>query len=276
MKSNLAIGAAIAGAALLGALAVAYSNAQPGKGGQSVKAGAPTTAAFDSAQEEAIRTIVRAYLTEHPEVLVDALNGYEEKQRIAQEAAMLENAQKNLTILASAEHGFVAGADPAAADVVVIELFDYHCSFCKRAMGTVRDLTRNDKRVKVVFRELPILREESDYAAKAALAAREQGKYAELHFAMMEATGVLTKERIEEIAKKAGLDVARLKADAEKPGVKTALAETERIARDMEVDGTPTFIIASVDGGFVEVIPGFRAEALNEAISKAKKAAKKK
>ena len=67
-----------------------------------MKAGAPTTAAFDSAEEEAIRTIVRAYLTDHPEILVEALNGYEDKQRVAQETAMQENAVKNLAAISSA------------------------------------------------------------------------------------------------------------------------------------------------------------------------------
>lgn len=275
MKTRLALGAALVGAGLLGALAVAYSNAGADKSGQSVKSGAPTTAAFDGPQEEAIKTIVREYLVEHPEILVEALNGYEEKQRVAQESAMQENAVKHLAALSSPEHGYVAGADPSRARVVVVELFDYHCGFCKRAMGLVQELVKDDPDVKVAFRELPILREESEFAAKAALASRAQGKYADFHFALMGATGVLTKDRIKEIAKSRGLDVARLEADWNSREIETALDETKRIAEDMRVDGTPTFIIATLDGGYVEVIPGFRAESLTEAIAEAKKIARK-
>lgn len=275
MKINPAVGAALAGAALLGATIVAYGNAQSAKPAQSVKAGEPTTAAFDGAEEEAIRTIVRSYLIDHPEVLVEALDAYSEKERVAAETKALDNARKNLAALTAPDHGFVAGSNPAAAQVVVIELFDYHCGFCKKAMGMVRELTKADPAVKVVFRELPILREESEYAAKAALAARTQGKYSELHFAMMSATGILTKDRISEIARANGVDVKRLEADIGSAAVKKSLEETEKIAREMAVDGTPTFIIASLDGDFIEVIPGFREESLIEAIAKAKKAAKK-
>jgi protein-disulfide isomerase len=275
MKSKFAVGAALVGAGLLGALAVAYSNADQAGGGQSVRSSAPTTAAFDSAEEEAIRTIVRSYLIDHPEVLVEALNGYEDKQRVAQETAMQENAVKHLAALASPEHGHVAGADPARANVVVVELFDYHCGFCKRATGMVRELTKSDPAVKVAFRELPILREESEFAARAALAARAQGKYAELHFALMDASGVLTRDRIKDIAKSHGLDVGKLEADAASPETTLALDETRRIADAMRVDGTPTFVVASLDGGFVQAIPGFRAEDLAEAIAAAKKVAKK-
>ena len=275
MNRNIAVGAALGGAALLGALAVAYSSAQGDKAGQSVKSGAPTTASFDGAEEEAIRTIVRNYLLEHPEVLVDSLNAYSEKKEAEERSSLVDGARKNLAALVSPDHGYVSGANPAAATVAVIELFDYHCGYCKKAAGLVRELTKSDPAVKVVFRELPILREESEYAAKAALAAREQGKYADLHFAMMGATGVLTKERVADIARGKGLDLKKLEADAEGKTVKQAIDETDRIARELKVDGTPTFIVASLNGEFVEVIAGFSAEKVTDAIAAAKKASKK-
>ncbi|MEQ1929238.1 MAG: DsbA family protein [Parvularculaceae bacterium] len=276
MNRNLAIGAALGGSALLGALAVAYSNAQGDKSGQSVKAGAPTTTAFDGAEEEAIRTIVRNYLLEHPDILVDSLNAYSERKEAEDRSNALATARKNLAALVSPDHGFVAGANPAAAQVAVIELFDYHCGYCKKAVGLVRDLTKSDPAVKVVFRELPILREESEYAAKAALASRAQGKYYDLHFAMMGATGILTKERIAGIAKEKGVDLARLEADINSKVVKESIEETDKVARDLRVDGTPTFIVASLNGEFIEVIPGFSAEKVMEAVAAAKKSAKKK
>ncbi|NWG70641.1 MAG: DsbA family protein [Parvularculaceae bacterium] len=280
MKNNIAIGAALGGAALLGALAVAYSSAQgdktsgaaPAKSTVAPPPATPSTTTFSAAEEQAVRAIVRNYLIEHPEVLIEAMQSYDRKQ----ETARLDLARSKLAVLVSPEHGYVAGANPAAAQVVVIELFDYHCGFCKKAVGLVRDLTKTDPSVKVVFRELPILREESEYAAKAALAARAQGKYQELHFAMMEAAGVLTKERVEEIAKSKGVDVARLKADIQSKSVKESLDETESVARDLEIDGTPTFIVASVNGEFVDVVSGFSAERVTEAIAEAKKAARKK
>jgi len=276
MNRNIAIGAALGGAALLGALAVAYSNAQGDKSvGKTVSVPAPvtrSTTAFTTDEEQAVRAIVRNYLLEHPEVLVEAMQAFDRKQ----ETARLDLAKSKIAALVAPEHGYVAGANPATAQVAVIELFDYHCGFCKKATGLVRELTKSDPAVKVIFRELPILREESEYAAKAALAARAQGKYQEFHFAMMESTGVLTKERVEEIAKSKGIDLARLHADISSRAVKESIEETERIARDLDVDGTPTFIIASLNGDFVEVVGGFSPERVADAIAEAKKAAKRK
>lgn len=273
MNKNIAVGAALAGAALLGALAVAYSNAQGDKGApkqpeQSHKVAAATTSAFSLDQEQAIRSIVRTYLLEHPEVLLEVSAAFEAKQA----SARLDTARENLAALTSAEHGFVSGANPAAAKVAVVELFDYHCGYCKKAMGMVRDLTKSDPAVKVVFRELPILRQESEYAAKAALASRAQGKYYDLHFAMMGATGILTKDRVAAIAKEKGVDLARLEADINGKTVQESISETEEIARALNVDGTPTFIVASTNGAFIDVIPGFSAESVMKAIAEAKKA----
>lgn len=283
MKQKLALIAALGAAALLGALAVAYSNAEPpaAKAAKPVAAStAPaatvvkaSTNAFSASQETAIREIVRAYLIEHPEVLADAARAYDEKQSQLQEEAGKNGVRANLAELLSDEDGYRAGKDVAKAKVAVIELFDYHCGFCKKAVPLVRELTKSDPAVKFVFRELPILREESEFAAEAALAARAQGKYQELHFAMMEATGALTKERIFDIARQKGLDVAKLQADIKSPAVRKALDETHRIAREMRIDGTPAFIVTTLDGSYVEVIPGLPRDNLKAAIANAKKAA---
>ncbi|MBY0420937.1 MAG: DsbA family protein, partial [Parvularculaceae bacterium] len=246
MKDNLAIGLALAGAAALGALAVAYSNAQPerklGPPTQqteaaaptlSVKAtapAAPTTSTFNAQQEGAIREIVRQYLLQHPEVLADAA-AFDKKQSAISAAAARDGVKKNLAELLSDEDGARAGKNIAKAKVAVIELFDYHCGYCKHAAPIVKQLTQSDESVKIVFRELPILRKESEYAAEAALAARAQGKYTELHFAMMDASGVLSRERILDIAKKTGLDAAKLDADTKSPKIRKAIDETRRIAR---------------------------------------------
>lgn len=267
LNVKIAGGAALLGAVALGAAITAFSNAQPDRSAGE----APRGDIFSAAEEAEIRAILREYLMENPEVLIDSLNAYSERQRADAEARASEAAKANLAALLDERHGYIAGAAPAKAKVAVIELFDYHCSFCKRAAGMVRELTRNDPAVKVVFRDLPILRPESEYAARVALAARAQGKFEALHFAFMDASGVLTRERVDAIAREAGVDMTALEKALKDPALDAALAETDRIAREMLADGTPTFIVAAVDGSYVEVIPGLREEALREAIKKAKK-----
>lgn len=268
MQVRILIGAALVGAAVLGAVVAGFSSAQPES--------AATTDSFDAAEEGAIREIVRNYLLDNPEILIESLNAYAAKERAQSETRFKDGARENLDALIAGEAGFVTGANPAAATVAVIEFFDYHCSYCKRAAGLVQDLTKTDPSVKVVFRELPILRPESDYAAQVALASRAQGKYADLHFAMMGATGVLTKERIKEIAENEGVDFGAIEEALRDPAINQAIDETHRIASEMAIDGTPAFIVASLDGDFVDVFPGYDPEKLTALIAKAKKAAKKK
>lgn len=264
MKNKLAIGAALAGAALLGALAVGFSNAQSGNDHE-----------FSKAEEDAIREIVREYLINHPDVLIEALNSYYEQEQAAANDRSRAFARENLSALLDGAQSVSLSPNPAAAKVAVIEFFDYHCSYCKRASGYVKELTKKDPAVNVVLRDFPILRRESDYAAEFAFASRTQGKYADLHFALMAENGVMTEDRIKKIAKKVGVDVAAVEAELQKPDTKRAIDETHRLAAGMGVEGTPSFIIASLNGEYLEIVQGNRQEDVAAAIAEAKKAAKK-
>lgn len=253
MKQRSAMIAAMAGAALFGAVAVNMVSAQQSK----------RTLPSDL-DREAIAQIVRDTIREDPSIIVEALNLYSENH-------VKDTVRKYLPEFLSEESGYVAGKNPAAAKVAVIEFFDYHCGFCKRGASFVQELTKSDPAVKVAFREFPIMREESDVASRYALAARNQGKYAELHFAMLAESGVVTEKRIHEIAGKIGLDVKKLEQDSKNPDYSTIIAEDRQAAQELGIDGTPTFIIASLDGDFVELIPGYRPEDVKAAIAAAKK-----
>ncbi len=252
MNSKLLIGGALAGAALLGAVAVNVVSAQQSK---------PSPSGDRAAIEEIVRDVIR----DNPEIIVDALNAYAEREASDAAAAALP-------VLLSEETGFVAGKNPAAAKVAVVELFDYHCGYCKRATGLVRDLAKNDPAVKVILRDLPVLRKESDQAARFALAAREQGKFLDYHFALLTQSGVLTDEKLLEVAKTVGLDAERLKKDAAAAKLSEAIEGNVAAARRMRLDGTPSFIVTSLDGDFLRVIPGLDEDAVRDAIAEAKKA----
>ena len=266
MWARAAIGAALAGAVALGAIVTSFVSAQPSRDNADASA-------FSNAQQEEIQSLVRAYLLDNPEVIIEALNEFQARERAAAAQRLETGAKNNLSALLDAKGGFEAGADTTNAKVAVVEFFDYHCSFCKRANGLVRSLTKDDPSVKVVFRERPLLRDESDLAAEYALAARAQGKYVDFHFALMASTGVLTETRIKSIAKKTGLDVKALETARSDASVKQSLEETVRIASEMGADGTPAFVVATLDGAFIEVIPGYRPDEILSAIERAKKAA---
>ena len=270
MKTKLGLGAALAGSFALGITAVTFSVAQQS---------APVViedvdTSFTDLQEDEIRALVKNYLLSNPEVIIEAVNEYSRQQQLAAKARTTELAAANLSELLDPAHGFVAGKSPDQAKVAVIELSDYHCGFCKRAAPLVRALTEDESDVKVVFREYPILREESNYAAEVALAAREQGKFLDMHFAMMEAEGVLTEDRIAKIAKKHNVNLNKLETSLQESNIASTLTRTQEIARDMQIGGTPAFIVASVDGEYLNVVEGFRPDELLDSIDKARAAAK--
>ncbi len=252
MKNRINIGAALAGAALFGAIAVSIVSAQQTK---------PAA----SADRKAIEAVVRDVIRDNPEIIVEALNSYADQQSA-------EAAAASLPALLKEDTGFVAGKNAAQASVTVIELFDYHCGVCKRATPLVQNLAQKDPAVRVIFRELPILRKESDAAARFALAAREQGKYLDYHFALMAQSGVLTETRLLEIARKTGLDEKKLKADSASPKLEAALQGNIEAARRMRLDGTPSFIITAQNGDFVRVVPGLDEAEIRSAIAEAKQA----
>ncbi len=273
MNVKIALGAALAGAFVLGASVVGFSAAQQ----EETQSKAPqerVSTSFSELEEDEIGEIVRAYLMENPEVIIDAVNEYSARQRLAEEERARLTAKENLAALLNADTGFVAGKNPSKATVAIIEMYDYHCTFCKRAAGLVKDMTKSDASVKVVFRELPILREESDYAAEMSLAARDQGKFLDLHFAMMDASGVLTKERVQTIARKQGLNVNKMEAAIKSGDIAAAITENHELAARMGVNGTPAFVIATTDGSYVDVVSGYQPELIQEMIDKAKNAAK--
>ena len=278
-NQKIGIGVALLGAFALGASIVAYSSAKqdnsPGEEAPVSKApeGAMTSS-FSKLEEQDIRAVVYDYLMENPEVIIEAVNAYSARERERAIAQSKDTARARLTALLDPSTSYVAGKNTSKAKVAVVEMFDYHCSFCKRSLPLIQELAEDDADVKVVFRELPILREESDYAAEVSLAAREQGKFLPLHYEMMRASGVLTKDRIHKMADSLGINVDKLKQEIKSDKVRSAIVENHTIAAEMGVDGTPAFIIAAVDGSYVDVVNGFRPQEIVQKIEEAKAAAK--
>ncbi|MEM6414497.1 MAG: DsbA family protein [Pseudomonadota bacterium] len=266
MNKLLAIGALCAS---VGIAALAFSGFTRGTAGEPQN---NASGAFDNKQRNEINKLVEDYIKDNPKVILDSLYAFEKDQRAEDDARRSAALEDAVPYLASNNGAFAAGADVDNANIAVIEFFDYHCGFCKKAKGLIADLSKDDPAVKVVFRELPILRPESETAARYALAARDQGKYLDLHFAFLDASGTLNEERILDIASREGLDVAKLKSAVASPKLDEELSEISDIAKEIGVDGTPGFIVANVDGSFVKFIGGFQPEAVREAIKNAKKA----
>lgn len=203
---------------------------------------------FDARQNEAIEALVRQYILEHPEVLVEALQRYEEEQRAA------EAERQRSAILALADQLSDDPRDPVLGnpegDVTLVEFFDYRCPYCKRMTDTLAQLIEEDPNLRVVMKEFPILSQESVQAARAALAAQRQDKYEAFHFALMEGGGGFTDGEILAVADSVGLDVDALEAAMQDPAIEAVLRSNHSLAEQIGITGTPAFVIGDT------MIPG--------------------
>lgn len=222
----------------IAAFALAGLNA-PGDAAEPAPNAAGT--AFSADQKKVIEQIVRDYLIANPEVMIEVQQALDAKLEKQQADKLKTLISKNSQDIFRSPRAAVAG-DPEG-DITVVEFFDYNCGYCKRSLGEVMKLVDNDKKVRVVFKELPILSSGSKQAAKIALAARMQGKYWEFHKAMLTFKGQANEESALKIAEKLGLDVAQLKRDMESAEVAEELAKAEDLAQKMGINGTPHFLV---------------------------------
>ena len=187
-----------------------------------------------------IERIVRDYLLSNPEVIEEAIDVLRAKRRVEErkraEAAIAENGK------ALRAHPMSPVSGNAEGDVTVVEFFDYRCGYCKRALPAMTALLKEDAKVRVVWKEFPILGPVSVFAARAAMAAERQGKYYPFHLALMKEPK-LTEGRVLELAVEAGLDPGRLRRDMEDPAIQAYLDETRALARDIGITGTPAFVV---------------------------------
>lgn len=223
----------------------------------------PDAAARAEVPADIARTI-RAYLMANPEVLVEAMQELERKQDSQRDAvAQKAIVQHEAELFRDADSP--TGGNPAG-DVTIVEFNDYQCPYCKRAHQAMKSVVGADGRIKVIYKDLPILGEPSRIAALAALAAVKQGKHQAMHNALMEFSGKLDRQKILEIAASVGLDVALLEKDMEDARLRQIIDRNTALAGALGVRGTPAFVIGK------QFVPGaVDANSLKQLIAEARK-----
>jgi len=131
----------------------------------------------------------------------------------------------------------------AGGDAVLVEFSDYNCGFCRKSAPEVAALLQSDPGLRLVVHEIPIFGEGSRFAAQAALAAQAQGKYAEFHRALMAMRGKAEKASVLRVARRVGLDVARLRRDMQAPEITARIERSLELADEIGLVGTPSFVV---------------------------------
>ena len=201
----------------------------------------PIAATADGMDEDRIKELVLEAIRENPGIVFEAAQLFEQQQQALQAQAAAQVLDTEKATLENDPNAPVLGNPDG--DVTVVEFFDYNCPYCRRVKPEMEALLAADPNVRVVYREWPILGDGSVFAARAALASRNQGKYEEFHWAMMQ-----LKERAEEAsilrtAEDIGLDVAQLRRDMNGPEIEEHIQTSMRLAQSLGFSGTPSFVI---------------------------------
>jgi len=184
---------------------------------------------------------VRDYLMNNPEVIIQAVQGLEARKKRA-DLTEVQDALK-----ARADEIFRDPDSPvggnAQGDVTLVEFFDYNCPYCRRMAPVLIDAESADPRLRIVFKEFPILGPNSEFAARAALAAQRQNRYVAFHHALMGVKGTVNEDSVLTAAADVGLDIERLKADMQEPTIQGAIDRNLALAAALRINGTPGFVI---------------------------------
>jgi protein-disulfide isomerase len=216
-------------------------------------------------QKTAVETIIHDYFMAHPEFMIEVLQAAEAKLKAdkAEDAKQAIAARRN-ELLQDATAP--VGGNPAG-DVTIVEFFDYRCPYCKEVEPSLEALIKQDPKLRIVYKEFPVLGEASVYASRLALATRKQGKYAPFHDAMMATKGEITQEVILRVAKSVGVDIDKAKAEMNAPDIDALIKRNYALAEALDIQGTPAFIVGDT------LVPGATdIERLRQLVADARKA----
>jgi protein-disulfide isomerase len=191
--------------------------------------------------QQEIEKIVHDYLLREPEVLAEAFRRLQQRQSAAAAQKAKQAIRDNQEALLSDQTSPIEGN--AQGKVTIVEFFDYRCVHCRRIASTLDNLVRSNASVRVVYKNFPVLGEPSVLAARAAVAAQQQGGWPKLHRAMLTYDGEFTTDNLAALGASVGLDAAKLKADMMSPATDKALQANLALAVALGLEATPTFVI---------------------------------
>ena len=231
-----------------------------------------TTQPVSQSQRKTIETVIREFLLENPGIIREAMQALQVREEKEKQQLFANNLKEMKAEIHSDSDSPTAG-NPKG-DVSIVVFFDYNCGYCKKTLPELKTLLSNDAAVRIVYKKLPVLGLPSQIAAKAALAARRQGKYSEFHDALLLSDGT-SDETIKSISDKLGLNYAALMKDMDDPKIDQALERNQRLATALGINGTPAYLIGerfipgAIDSAsLAKVISEERANLVNAALAK--------
>ena len=194
----------------------------------------------DAKSKSQIEIIIEEYLLKNPEIIIKSLENY----RIKQEAEVEKNTKNVINnYYDKKSYETLPYTGNIAGSIIITEFIDYNCGYCKKTLQVISELLTRNKDIKIVFIDFPILSETSYLAAKGALAAFEQGAYFKYHTELLKRNREFSETYIIEVANDLKLDLNKFKKDMKSELVREKLENNIEFARDLNIRGTPSFII---------------------------------
>ncbi|WP_235919389.1 DsbA family protein [Aureimonas psammosilenae] len=204
---------------------------------------APAAFAMDDAEKTEIKKVVREYLLENPEVLLEAMDALETK-RAAEESKSQSQAIAGVADQLNETPPGTALGNPEG-DVTLVEFFDYNCGYCKRALPDTKALIAGDPKLRVVLKEIPVLGEQSVAASRVSLAFRhiQPARYGEFHEKLLGSRGVADEDSAIAVAEGFGVGEADIRKAMALPDIQAAIDADTRLSAALRINGTPSYVI---------------------------------
>lgn len=187
-----------------------------------------------AANDAALAAQVRAAILANPEIIPEAMNALQSRE-------VKRLISSNRKAIETPFAGAWTGA--ADADVVMVEFFDFNCPYCRQSAADVERLLADDPKLKVVFRDMPVLGPDSEQFARASLSAAEQGRYMAFYRATFAGQGALGPDRLMRVVRDAGLDEAKVAAAVDGTTFDAALQSNIALGRSLGLTGTPSYVV---------------------------------
>lgn len=214
------------------------------------------TGELTRAAKQDVEAVVRQYILDNPEIIPEAVSRLQQREVTK---LINENRKAIETPFGSAWSG------ARDADVVVVEFFDYNCPFCRQSHPDVERLLKDDKKLKVVYRDMPVLGDASREAGLASLSAAEQGKYRKFYTWMFTDRQRVSTQKTIQGVRAAGLNEGRTAADMASERLKKEIERNLQLGSALGLTGTPSYVIGD------QILSGAVGyEALKAAVAKAR------
>ncbi|MDX8348572.1 DsbA family protein [Cognatiyoonia sp. IB215446] len=200
--------------------------------------------AMSSAERDAFRAEVRAYILENPEIIREAIGVLQAREAEAERLNDIELARANADALFNDGHSFVGGNPDG--DITIVEFMDYRCGFCKRAFPEVQNVLSADGNIRYIIKEFPILGEPSVLAARYAIATQlvaGDDTYKVVHDTLMEFQGEISNQALARLSESFDLDHDAIAAMMDDDKVGDIITENRALAQQLQISGTPTFVV---------------------------------